>query len=740
MNKPIRDKKLPKAFRRFPFYRQLDAMDCGPTCLRMIARYYGRYYTLSYLREQCYLDREGVSLKGISEAAETIGFRTMAVKVPYGDNKDTPCLLAATFPLIAHWNQNHFIVVYKANKKYVWIADPGAGKFRLTREQFEQGWRSDGDRGILLLLEPGREFYLEEGEQHKKTGFSFLIPYLKPHRKLIIQLFLGLAAGSVFSLLFPFLTQAIVDVGIQNQNIGFIYLVLFGQLALFAGQTTVRFIQNWILLHMCVRMNVGLISDFLSKLMRLPLGYFDAKMTGDLLQRIGDHRRIESFLTQSTLSVIFSTFNLFIFGIVLLIYSIPIFLIFAGAAVLYITWILFFLKKRKEIDYRSFQQLSRNNDTLIEIIQGMPEIKLQGSQQKRRWRWAEIQAKLFRVQISGLALSQYQDAGALSINQVKDIIITFIAAKAVIDGQMTLGMMLAVQYIIGQLNAPLQQLVGFIRSAQDASISLERLGEIHEQENEEPAEARLAERIPPGDIHIENLSFRYTPIAGWVLEDVNLVIPRGKITAIVGMSGSGKTTLVKLLLGFYKPERGKIKIGPADLQQIRPKRWREQCGVVLQDGYIFSDTIANNIAESDDRVDYQQIRHAEHVANIEEFIHDLPLGNNTMIGARGNGVSQGQRQRLLIARAVYKDPEFLFFDEATNALDANNERVIMENLNRFFEGRTVIIVAHRLSTVKNADQIVVMDQGRIVEIGTHPELVDKRGDYYTLVKNQLELG
>jgi len=369
MNQPIGSHTIPKAFRRFPFYRQLDAMDCGPTCLRMIARYYGRYYTLSYLREQCYLDREGVSLKGISEAAETIGFRTMAVKVPYGDNKDTPCLLAVAFPVIAHWNQNHFIVVYKANKKYVWIADPGAGKFRLTREQFEQGWRSDGERGILLLLEPGREFYLEEGEHHKKTGFSFLIPYLKPHRKLIIQLCLGLAAGSVFSLLFPFLTQAIVDVGIQNQNIGFIYLVLFGQLALFAGQTTVRFIQNWILLHMGVRMNVGLISDFLSKLMRLPLGYFDAKMTGDLLQRIGDHRRIESFLTQSTLSVIFSTFNLFIFGIVLLIYSIPIFLIFAAAAVLYITWILFFLKKRKEIDYRSFQQLSRNNDTLIEIIQ-----------------------------------------------------------------------------------------------------------------------------------------------------------------------------------------------------------------------------------------------------------------------------------------------------------------------------------------------------------------------------------
>ncbi|MCB0844463.1 MAG: peptidase domain-containing ABC transporter [Bacteroidetes bacterium] len=726
--------------RSFPFYTQLDSMDCGPTCLRMIAKHYGKSYSLPFLREKCYIDRAGVSLRGISEAAELIGFRTMAVKIPVKDKADSPSLRVAPMPCIVHWNQNHFLVVYKVDDQYVWIADPGAGKFKLSYEEFAASFCSDGNKGIALLLETTPEFRQNDLDTGQAKGFGFLLQYLTPHRKLMIQLVLGLLLGIVFQLIFPFLTQSLVDIGIDTQNLNFIYLVLAAQLMLFLSQTVVRFIQSWILLHISVRINVSLISDFLIKLMKLPLGFFDAKNTGDLLQRIGDHRRIENFLTQSTLSVLLSSVNLVVFGVVLAIFSIPVFLIFLVSAIIYILWIFLFLKRRKEVDYKAFQQLSDNQDSLIEIIQGMPEIKLQGSQLKRRWKWAVIQAKLFRTQMKSLAISQYQDAGALSINQLKDIIITFIAAKAVLDGQLTLGTMLAIQYIIGQMNAPLQQLVGFIRTAQDASISLERLSEIHVSENEENIDENKLNVVPDGDIIIENLHFRYTPISDEVLTDINLIIPKGKTTAIVGTSGSGKTTLIKLLLGFYQPTEGKIKIEYTPLNQIYQNVWRQQCGVVMQDGYIFSDTIANNIAESDENTDYMKVISAATSANIFDFIESLPLGLQTMIGSKGNGVSQGQKQRLLIARAIYKNPEFLFFDEATNALDANNERIIMQNLDEFLKGKTAIVVAHRLSTVKNADQIVVLENGKIVEIGTHQELVQKNGNYYTLVKNQLELG
>ncbi|MCB0632958.1 MAG: peptidase domain-containing ABC transporter [Saprospiraceae bacterium] len=726
--------------KRFPFYKQLDAMDCGPACLRMIAKYHGKHYSLAYLREKCYLNREGVSLKGIASAAETIGFRALAVKIPLDQGKDQPSLAYAPMPIIAHWNQNHFVVVQKISKKHVWLADPAEKKHKILRSQFIKSWVSDQDRGIALLLEPGAHF-LEEGEDAgTDVSFRLLANYLKPYRKLIGQIFLGMILGAVFSLIFPFLTQALVDQGIQQHDLGFIYLVLLGQLMVFAGRTAVNFIQSWILLHIGVRLNVSLINDFLMKLMRLPLSFFDAKMTGDLLQRIGDHQRIESFLTQSALSVLFSLISLSVFGVVLAIYSSQILFIFLIASVAYIAWITFFLKRRRAIDYQSFSQLSSNQDSLIEIIHGIQEIKLQGSQFKRRWRWAGIQAKLFRVRIKGLALAQYQDIGGSSINQLKNIFITFFAAQLVIKGEMTLGMMLAIQYIIGQLNGPLQQMIGFVREAQDAAISMERLNEIHEQENEENEVVQRLPAVPQGGIRIENLSFRYNPLAPWVLDKINLMIPEGKITAVVGVSGSGKTTLLKLLLGFYQPEHGQVKIGGQPLITIRQNAWRANCGVVMQDGYIFNDTIANNISESDDYPDYAKLQHAVEVANIDEYINDLPLGFSTMIGASGNGLSQGQRQRVLIARAVYKNPNLILLDEATNALDANNEKVIMEKLNKFFEGRTVIIVAHRLSTVKHADQIVVLDGGAVIEMGDHKSLVAQRGAYFTLVKNQLELG
>ena len=728
--------------KKFPFYRQHDQMDCGPSCLQMIASHYGKEFSLRQLRELSHADREGVSVKGIADAAEKIGFRTLAVKLPFQtDNKEEDALLDMPLPCIAHWRQSHFVVVYKLNKKYAWVADPAKGLLKVPRSEFERNWTSDGDKGIALLLETTPDFYNQEDRPLDKTGLKFLLRYLKPYRKLIFQLFLGLLLGSLFQLIFPFLTQAIVDVGIENQNINFIYLILAAQLMLFFSQLSVNVIQSWIVLHIGTRINVGLISDFLIKLMRLPIGFFDMKMIGDLLQRINDHKRIELFLANSTLMTIFSFFNLIVFGIVLLIYNRLIFAIFLFASILYLVWISLWLRRRRVVDYQNFEQLADNRSTLIELIQGMQEIKLQNSEKKRRWQWATIQARLFRVSIKSLAISQYQDIGAGFITQLKDILISFIAAKAVIDGQMTLGMMLAVQYIIGQLNAPLQQMITFIRNTQDAKISLERLGEIHNMKEEAAEAENVVDFLPEdADLQLEEVSFKYNELSELVLKDISLTIPHGKITAIVGTSGSGKTTLVKLLLGFYKPTTGRIKVGGTHLENIEKRFWRANCGAVMQDGFIFSDSIARNIAESEDFVDRSKLLHSVKMANIQPFIESLPLGYNTKIGPRGNGISQGQRQRILIARAIYKNPEYLFFDEATNALDARNEKIIMENMEAFFKNRTVIIVAHRLSTVKNADQIVVIDNGAIIEQGNHTELVDQRGAYFDLIQNQLELG
>lgn len=724
----------------FPFYRQLDQMDCGPACIRMIAKFHGKSYSLQYLREKSYYSRNGVSMQGIMEAAEHIGYRTLPVKIPFKENRSyLPYFLQIPFPAIVHWNQQHFLVVYQADRKYIYVADPAQGKFRLHYKTFQKSWLSDGDKGIALLLEPTPDFYTKGEEKDKKSSFRYLFKYLIPYKHLIVQLLLGLVLASLLQLIFPFLTQSIVDIGIKNQNIGFIYLILIAQLMLFLGQISVSFIQNWILLHISTRLNIALLSDFLIKLMRLPIGFFDTKMIGDLMQRIGDHSRIESFLTGNSFVILFSAINFLVFGTVLSFYNTHIFFVFLIASILYIGWIFFFYEKER-IDYRRFQELSQNQSSLIELIQGMPEIKLQNSERKRRRNWANIQAKLFKVNISSLAIAQYQDAGANSINQLKDITITFIAAKAVIDGQMTLGMMVAVQYIIGQLNAPLQNFIGFIRDAQDAQISLERLGEIHNM-NDEQNEEQYADFIPnEADITIKHLNFKYNPLEDFVLKNIDLILPYGKTTAIVGTSGSGKTTLVKLLLGFYEPTSGSIQIGNTLLKHIDKKLWRSRCGSVMQDGFIFSDTVAENIAESEDQVDREKLQKAVQIANIQEFIEALPLSYNTKVGASGNGVSQGQRQRLLIARAIYKNPDFLFFDEATNALDARNERIIVEGLQHFFQGKTVVVVAHRLSTVKHADQIVVLEKGEIVEIGKHYELVKQQGVYYKLIKDQLELG
>ncbi len=725
----------------FPYTKQLDAMDCGPACLRMIAKHHGKIYTLQKLRELSHITREGVSLLGISDAAESIGFRTMGVKITFEKLSGE-----AVLPCIVHWKQRHFVVVYKIKNNTVYVADPAHGLVKYTKEEFLKCWLSttkDGkDEGICLLLEPTPDFYKQEGEEINKKSFGFLFKYLKPHRKFIIQLFLGMILGSLLQLIFPFLTQSIVDVGINNQDLNFITLILIAQLVLFISQTTVEFIRGWILLHISTRINISLISDFLIKLMKLPISFFDTKMIGDLMQRIGDHTRIESFLTASSLQILFSMINLIIFAVVLGIYSLKILLVFFIGSVLYILWVLVFMKRRRELDFKRFAQLSDNQSNLIQLITGMQEIKLNNCEKQKRWDWEKIQAKLFKVNIKGLALNQYQQAGGAFFNQTKNILITFIAAESVVHGSITLGMMLAIQYIIGQLNAPIEQMISFIRSAQDAKISLERLGEIHLKEDEEKPEDTKISFIPDKkSISVSNLSFQYEgPHSEFVLKNLNLLIPEKKVTAIVGVSGSGKTTLVKLMLGFYKPTKGDIRLGDVRLDNIQSRIWRDRCGAVMQDGFIFSDTIANNIAISEETMDKEKLLHAVKIANIQDYIESLPLGYNSKIGQEGHGLSQGQRQRILIARAVYKNPEFLFFDEATNALDANNEKVIMENLEEFYKGKTVVVVAHRLSTVKNADQIVVLDKGKIVEKGSHKELTAMKGAYYNLVKNQLELG
>ena len=732
--------------RKFIFVRQPDAMDCGPACLSMIAEHYGKQYTLEYLRDNSFIGRDGVSLLGISKAAENIGFKTVGGRLTFEKLAEK-----ALLPCIVHWNQEHFVVVYKIKKKRcgyeIHVADPGKGLLIYTKEEFCSHWISTQtkgeEKGVVLLLEPTNLFYEQDGNNvPSQNRLKFLWKYIIKYKRFFNQLILGLFIGSILQLIFPFLTQAIVDTGIQGKDIHFIWLVLIAQMMLLFSRTTIDFIRRKILLHISTRINVSLISDFFIKLMKLPMKFFDTKLTGDLLQRIEDHRRIENFLTNQTITIIFSAFTFIIFSVVLFIYHVPIFIVFIIGSTVYGIWILVFLKKRRLLDYKMFEQQGINRNVVYQLITGMQEIKLQGCEQRKRWEWEDVQADLFDVNMQLLNLRQNQEAGGIFINELKNILVTVLAATAVIGGDLTLGMMLSIQYIIGQLNSPVEQIMGFIYQWQDVSISLDRMNEIHTQQNEEN-EDRNKTQISDvnADIHIQDLCFKYDGARpDYVLNDINLTIPKNRVTAIVGASGSGKTTLIKLMLGFYEPNQGEISIGNENLSTFNLTWWRSQCGTVMQEGYLFSDTIARNIAISDDDIDLKRLRYAARVANIADYVEALPLAYNTKIGQDGQGVSQGQRQRILIARVVYKNPQYIFLDEATNALDANNEKAIVENLSEFYRGKTVIVVAHRLSTVKHADQIVVLDGGQIAEIGTHVELTAKRGKYYELVKNQLELG
>ena len=710
----------------FPFYKQHDSMQCGITCLQMICKYNGKEYSLESLSRYCFATTEGVSMLGISEAANKLGLHTICGRITMEQLPQAP------LPCILHWSQNHFVILYKIkNKKKFYIADPGKGLLTYAEKEFKDHWistQSKGEeKGIAMFIQPTPAFYELSGETtNRKRSFKFLFGYIKQYRRYFGQIILGALVGCVLQLIFPFLTQAIVDIGITHQNLGIIYLILLGQLILTISRTSVDFIRRWILLHISMRINISLVSDFFIKLLKLPMSFFDTKLMGDLMQRMSDHNRVEKFLTTQMLNVTFSLLSFIVFGCVLLGYNTFIFLIFLIGSILYGIWIAIFLKRRKLLDYELFEKQAMNNNKTYQFITSMQEIKLQNCEQRRRWEWEDVQADLFQVNMKSLKLQQTQEAGSIFINEVKNIIITVLAATAVIHGQMTLGMMLAVQYIIGQLNAPVEQLMNFLYSLQDVKISLEHINEIHEMENEENnKDALSAFHDRDKSLSFKNADFKYDPHnPNKTLDGISITIPEGKVTAIVGTSGSGKTTMIKLLLGYYPLLAGEITIGSTDLQKYNLKWWRKHCGVVMQDGVIFSESIARNIAVDDGEIDKECLLQAARIACIDSYIQTLPLKYNTLIGQDGIGLSQGQKQRILIARAVYKNPDYIFLDEATNALDANNERAIVENLMEFYKGKTVVIVAHRLSTVKNADQLIVIERGKIIETGTHTALME----------------
>lgn len=726
----------------FPIIIQRDSMQCGIACLSMICKYFGQDYSLKFLEQFCSATIEGVSLKGIEDAAQCIGLKTHGGLVSLRNLKKLP------LPCILHWNQNHFVVLYKINRtaSKFYIADPGKGLLTLSLEEFRQNWVSsetnDNYNGIAMFFEPTINFgKIKKDYNEDKKSFRSLFGYLKQYKRYFTQIILGLAIGCILQLIMPFLTQSIVDLGIKYQDIGFIWLILLGELMIIVGRTTTDFIRRWLLLHISMRINISLVSDFFIKLLKLPMSFFDTKLMGDIMQRIGDHARVQNFLTGQVLSIIFTFLSFIIFGIVLFIYNPYIFGIFIIGSILYGLWIISFLKKRKVLDYELFEQHAKNQNKTYQLITSIQEIKLQDCERRRRWEWEDTQADLFNVQMKVLKLQQTQEAGSIFINEVKNIIITVLAATSVINGQMSLGAMLAVQYIIGQLNSPIEQFMTFIYSLQDVKISLERINEIHEGKNEETKTNQIRTFGAGKHITINEICFKYDPHASkTILDNVSFTIPEGKVTAIVGASGSGKTTLIKLLLGYYPVMAGSIYLADKNINQYNLKWWRQHCGVVMQEGVIFSESIARNIAVDDGDIDIERLEKAARIANIHDYVMGLPLKYNTLIGRDGVGLSQGQKQRILIARAVYKNPDFIFLDEATNALDAKNERAIVENLYEFYKGRTVVVVAHRLSTVKNADQIIVLDGGKVVETGNHFSLIEKKGAYYNLVKNQLELG
>ena len=725
--------------KKFSHFRQFDQMDCGPACVRMLAKHYGKDYPLSYLRTLSYLTREGVSVAGIRNALTQIGMKSASFNVPL-EQLRKKCLL----PAILHWNQNHFVVLYdvKWNKWhkewYYSVADPAFGKHTYSEIEFSQYW-INGDTGILIATEPTEDFYTKPPIKEKHSLIHFAQKYIWPFKHEMVQLSLGLLSGIILSLVTPFLTQAMVDDGIEQHNMGIITAILLTQLFLFFGSFTMELISNWVTLYMTTRININILNDYLSKLLKLPMTFFETKSVGDYHQRIGDHSRLQKFTTQATLQTLFS----FVTGIFLLvvigyysIYILLLYLILTGASTL---WMSYFWKKRKSLDYETFKVSSKNHTKLYEMLNGIVDIKLNTYGDFKIKEWHGMQEEQFKISQKSLRLGQIQNTGYSLIGQIRNLVVTFWIASEVVKGNLTLGMMMSISNIIGQINGPLSQLIGFLQGFQDAKISLERSEEVYLCNDEDDKQLENIPADTPQDIIINHLTFRYTGSFGKVvLDDISFTIPAGKMTAIVGESGSGKTTLMKLLLKFYSPCKGQIMLGENNLEKYKAESIRQSTGIVMQDNFIFSDTIMNNIIFGEE-YDEERLQHALKMACLNNYIANLPLGIHTRIGADGNGVSGGEKQRIMIARAIYKQPLYMMLDEATSSLDAENERLITDNINECFKNRTLIVIAHRLSTVKNADNIIVLRHGKVVECGVHSYLVNKKGYYYELVKNQLDL-
>lgn len=720
---------------RFPVDYQMDSQDCGPACLKIIAKHFGRFYSLQYLRDRCGITNQGISLLDLSTGAESIGLRTLAIKCTLTD-----VVNQVPFPAILFWKESHFIVVYHANKKYIWVSDPAKGRIKYTHEEFKAGWYPKGESsGVLLAIEPTIDFKRSAVEKEiEKNSFISILRYFIPYKNSFATIFFIMLAVTLLQGILPFISKAVIDVGIKTSDINFINMVLIGNISILLSITIFNVIRDWVLLHITSRVNIALISDYLIKLMKLPVTFFENKLLGDILQRARDHERIRSFIMNNSLSLIFSTLTFIIFGIILLIYNPIIFYIFLSGSILYAAWVLLFLRIRRKLDWEYFELISQDQSYWVETVSAIQDIKIYNYEKHRRWKWEEIQARLYRVNKRVLNVTNTQNLGAQFIENIKNMGIVFFCASAVIKGEITFGVMISTQFIIGMLNGPLVQFIGFVVSAQYAKISFLRMNEIRQLKDEEELLSIGTTSILPEsrDITLSNVIFQYSPNSPLVLTNIFLTIPQNKVTAIVGGSGSGKSTLLKLLVRLYKPVYGEIKMGSMNVSSINLRTWRNMCGVVMQDGKLFSDTILANIVLDDEHINYQRLHEVCQMAQIEEEINGMPKGYDTVIGEKGRGLSGGQKQRLLIARALYRDPDFLFLDEATNSLDVINEKKIVEALNSAFKNRTVIVVAHRLSTIRNADQIVVLHKGRITEIGNHESLMAKRGEYFELVSSQ----
>ena len=720
---------------RFPSEYQMDAKDCGPACLKMVAKYFGRYYSLQFMRDKCGITKEGVSLLGISQCAEEIGLHTVAIKCTIDD-----LVYKVPFPAIVFWDENHFIVVYNADKKHVWVSDPAKGHIKYSIQEFRRGWYlSNEEKGVLLALEPTSSFRMTDAEKRQeKNSMYSILRYFTPYKKNFALVIAVMFLSTLLQGLLPFISKAVIDVGIMTSDVNFINMILVGNVCILVSIMIFSIIRDWILMHITARVNIALISDYLIKLMRLPVTFFENKLLGDILQRAQDHERIRSFIMNNSLALVFSSFTFLIFSIILLIYDAKIFAIFALGSFLYVTWVLMFLNIRKKLDWQYFELISQNQSYWVETVSAIQDIKIYNYERSRRWKWEEIQAKLYHVNKRVLAVNNIQNLGAHFIDQIKNMCITFFCATAVIEGEITYGIMISTQFIIGMLNGPLVQFINFVISAQYAKISFLRMNEIRQLEDEDELLSVGATTILPEDksLVLKNVMFQYAPHLPMVLTNINLYIPENKVTAIVGSSGCGKSTLLKLLIRLYKPSYGTINMGGMNVTALNLRKWRDMCGVVMQDGKMFSDTIKNNIVLDDENVNEEQLIKCCQIAQIKDDIDQMPRGFDTEIGEQGRGLSGGQKQRLLIARALYKNPRYLFLDEATNALDTVNEQKIVKALNFAFENRTVVIIAHRLSTIRHADQIVVMDKGHIVEIGNHEQLIELSGLYAQLVKSQ----